>query len=222
MLTVAMITRNEEGAVKKVIQDIKNVVPDAEILIVDSSDDKTAEIAEENGARVIKQFPAKGYGPAMDAALKSAGGDVVVTLDCDDTYPTDRIPELAKYVTSGEYDLVDASRLEKKPKTMPMINFLGNWGLAWIASIVFFRRFTDLHSGMRAYSKKMLDDLDYEATGLALPVELLLLPARLKKRIKIVYIDYADRIGDTKMIQPIGGTWWTLRRIFKSRFYSKK
>ena len=45
-LTVAMITMNEEGAVEKVVRDIRAVAPDAEILLVDSSRDRTAEIAE--------------------------------------------------------------------------------------------------------------------------------------------------------------------------------
>src|SRR5262245_1727011 len=97
-LTVAMITMNEEKAIAKVIGDIRRVTPEAEILVVDSSKDRTAEIAEELGARVIKQFPPKGYGPAMDLALRSGTGKVVVTLDCDDTYPTEDIPRLAKIV----------------------------------------------------------------------------------------------------------------------------
>src|SRR3954451_6131295 len=91
-VTVAMITMNEEKAVAKVIDDIRRYAPGAEILLVDSSKDRTAEIAEAKGARVIKQFPPKGYGPAMDRVLRSAHGKVVVTLDCDDTYPADQIP----------------------------------------------------------------------------------------------------------------------------------
>src|SRR5437899_1183318 len=82
----------------KVIGDIKTAVPGAEVLVVDSSSDRTAEIAGELGARVIKQFPPKGYGVAMDTALRSASGKVVVTLDCDDTYPADMIPVLARLV----------------------------------------------------------------------------------------------------------------------------
>src|SRR5690349_1904342 len=69
-LTVTMITMNEEKAIAKVIGDIRQHVPQAEILVVDSSKDRTAEIAEGLGARVIKQFPPKGYGPAMDLALR--------------------------------------------------------------------------------------------------------------------------------------------------------
>ena len=91
-LTVSMITMNEERAIAKVVQDIRRVVPDAEIFVVDSSRDRTAEIAQELGCRVFKQFPPKGYGPAMDRAVRDASGDVVITLDCDDTYPVEAIP----------------------------------------------------------------------------------------------------------------------------------
>ena len=97
-LTVSMITMNEEGAVAKVVQDIRRVAPDAEILLVDSSKDRTAEIAQELGCRVIKQFPPQGYGPAMDRAVREAAGDIVVTLDCDDTYPVEVIPELVQKI----------------------------------------------------------------------------------------------------------------------------
>jgi glycosyltransferase involved in cell wall biosynthesis len=217
VITVAMITRNEEGAVGNVVRDIKAAAPDAEILIVDSSTDRTAAIAEEAGAKVIRQFPPKGYSPAMELALRSAGGDVVVTLDCDETYPCEQIPLLASYVLSGEYDLVDASRLRSKPRAMPWLNYLGNWAFALLASIVFCRRLTDLHSGMRAYSKKLLDELPLDAGPPALPVELLLLPIRRGKRLKTVFIDYRERVGRSKL-EPIRGAWWTLLRIFKARF----
>src|SRR5208337_2926867 len=90
-ITVAMISRNEERAVAKVIRDVREAVPDAEIVIVDSSSDNTAQIAESLGARVILQLPPRGYGPAMDAALRSSEREVTVTLDCDDTYPVDFI-----------------------------------------------------------------------------------------------------------------------------------
>src|ERR687884_351816 len=155
-LTVAMITRNEEKAVAKVIGDVRRVVPGAEVLVVDSSTDRTAEIAEGLGARVIRQFPPRGYGPAMDTALRSAGGEGVVTLDCDDTYPAEQIPALARLVLEGGYDLVDGSRLKGKPKAMPWLNYLANWGFALLASLLFFRRVTDLHSGMRAYRKSVI------------------------------------------------------------------
>lgn len=215
-LTVAMITMNEEKAIAKVIGDLRRIVPEAEILVVDSSKDRTAEIAQEMGATVIKQFPPKGYGPAMDLALRSGKGKVVVTLDCDDTYPAEDVPRLAKLILEDGYDVVDGSRLKGKPKAMPWLNYLANWGFAWMASVLFLRRVTDLHSGMRAYRKSLIDELKYKARGAALPVELLLRPLKMGKKVKVVYIDYRERVG-TSTMRPLSSAWWTLRRIIGVR-----
>jgi glycosyltransferase involved in cell wall biosynthesis len=216
-LTVAMITMNEEKAIGKVICDLRRFVPDAEILVVDSSKDRTAEIAEGLGARVIKQFPPIGYGPAMDLALRSGRGKVVVTLDCDDTYPAEDVPRLARLVLDEGYDVVDGSRLKGKPQAMPWINYLANWGFALIATLLFFRRVTDLHSGMRAYRKSVIDELKYQPKGAALPVELLLRPLKMGKKLKVVFIDYRERVGVSTM-RPLQSAWWTLRRILGVRF----
>ena len=51
----------------------------------------------------------------------------------------------------------------------------------------------------------------------ALPVELLLRPLKMGKRLKVVYIDYRERIGQTTM-RPLESAWWTLRRIVNVRF----
>ena len=166
-ITVAMISMNEERAVAKVIGDIRNLLPDAEIVVVDSSSDHTAEIAQSLGARVIRQFPPRGYGPAMDTALRSSGREVIVTLDCDDTYPVEFIEPMARIVLEDGYDLVDGSRLAGKPAAMPWINFFANWGFALLASLAFLHRIRDLHSGMRAYRKSLIDRIDYDMHGAA-------------------------------------------------------
>ncbi|MGQ3889799.1 glycosyltransferase [Legionella sp. CNM-1927-20] len=215
-VTVAMITKNEEQAVAQVIQDIKTIVPGAEIIIVDSSQDETPLIAKACGAKVIRQFPPRGYGPAMERALREASRQVIITLDCDNTYPTQKIPELASLILKEGYDLVDASRLQKKPQAMPWFNYLGNLIFSWLASLLFFRRLTDLHSGMRAYRKTMLDTLQFDAEGAALPVELLLKPIISGYKIHTIFIDYQERIGHSKM-NALDTSWWTLKRIIKVR-----
>ncbi|MCC5015530.1 glycosyltransferase family 2 protein [Legionella sp. 31fI33] len=218
-VTVAMITKNEEKAVGRVIQDIKQVVPDAEIVIIDSSADQTATIAEEMGAKVIRQIPPRGYGPAMERALREASREVIITLDCDNTYPSKKIPELASLILDQGYDLVDASRLGKKPEAMPWSNYVGNVVFAWLASLLFFRHLTDLHSGMRAYRKTMIDALQFDAQGAALPVELLLKPIISGYKVHTVFIDYHERIGQSKM-NALDTSWWTIKRIIKVRMHS--
>ena len=216
-ITVAMITMDEEGAAAKVIGDIRALLPAAEVLVVDSSADRTPDIAASLGARVIRQVPPRGYGPAMDLALRSAGRAVVVTLDCDDTYPVSEIAPMARRVLDGRCDLVDGSRLERKPAAMPWINYLANRGFAAMASILFGRRIYDLHSGMRAYRKSMIEALRYRADGAALPVELLLRPMRQGYAVSSVFIPYRERLGKSTL-RPLESAWWTLGRIFSSRF----
>lgn len=216
-LTVAMITLNEENAVGKVVRSIQAVVPDAEILIVDSSTDSTAEIAGELGARVIKQFPPIGYGPAMALALRSGSGEVVVTLDCDDTYPAERIPELRRLVLEEGWDVVDGSRLYGKPQAMPMPNYVANRMLGALASLLFGKRLNDLHSGMRAYRKSVVDELRFDPKGAALPVELLLRPLKEGRRVHVIPIEYTFRIGESTM-RPLETMKWSMRRILRVRF----
>jgi len=215
-ITVAMISMNEENAVRKVIEDIKTVTAglDAEILVVDSSKDRTPEIAAAAGARVVRQFPPQGYGCAMGRALSEGRGDVIITLDCDDTYPADRIPELARMVLDGSTDLVNASRLESRPATMPFANYLANWLFALVSWILLGVKTTDVHSGMRAYRRTMLEKIIFDPNGPALPVDLLLKPALLGYRISEVFIPYNDRIGVTTL-KKWESTIWTFRRIFR-------
>lgn len=215
-VTVSMITLNEEKAVAKVIEDIRRVVPDAEILLVDSSRDRTAEVAESLGCRVIKQFPPQGYGPAMNRAVREGSGDVVVTLDCDDTYPVEMIPRLVAMIEQG-WDLANTTRVKRRPKAMPFVNFIANRVFALAARLLHGIRTTDVHSGMRAYRKTMIDAVQWNEKGPALPVDMLVIPYRRGFRVTEVEIDYRERIGQTTLHR-WSSTMWTLKRLWKSRW----
>lgn len=214
-VTVSMITMNEERAVGKVVNDIRHVVPDAEILLVDSSKDRTAEVAREMGCRVIKQFPPQGYGPAMDRAVREASGDVVVTLDCDDTYPVDVIPKLVDLVEQG-YDLVNTTRTWRRPEAMPFANFIANRVFAFAARVLHGLKTTDVHSGMRAYRKSMIDAIEWNPRGPALPVDMYVIPFRRGFRVTEVSIDYRERVGETTL-RRFSSTIWTFRRLWNAR-----
>ncbi|HEV8661031.1 MAG TPA: glycosyltransferase family 2 protein [Thermoanaerobaculia bacterium] len=219
-LTVSMITMNEEGAIAKVVGDIRRVAPEAEILIVDSSRDRTAEIAESHGCRVIKQFPPQGYGPAMDRAVREGSGDVVVTLDCDDTYPVEMIPELVRRIEAGS-DLVNTTRVKRRPKAMPFANFIANRIFALGARVLHGLKTTDVHSGMRAYRKTMIDRVRWNPRGPALPVDMLVIPFRMGFRVDEVEIDYRERIG-APTLNRWSSTVWTFKRLWKARAFSPR
>jgi glycosyltransferase involved in cell wall biosynthesis len=215
-LAVAMISRNEEGAVAGVMNEIRSVLGNVTVVLVDSSTDRTPEIAAGLGATVVRQVPPRGYGPAMMLALTTAARDseVVVTLDCDGTYPVEAVPEIATLVLDRGFDLVNASRLAERPKAMPVANWLANTIFARSADLLFGLRVTDVHSGMRAYRSRMLLDVDFDAQGPALPVELLIKPARLGYRVTEIKIAYRERIGHTTLDR-FSSTMWTYRRMLR-------
>ncbi|HNB21150.1 MAG TPA: glycosyltransferase family 2 protein [Candidatus Melainabacteria bacterium] len=214
-ISCVLLTLNEEGAIAKVVNDIRKVLPTAEIVVVDSSTDNTAKIADEMGCAVVRQFPPKGYGWAMHAGLEKASGDYVITLDCDDTYPVEAISELLSRLEEGA-DLVSASRLRTRPEAMSLSHYVANRIFALLSRTLCNAPSTDVHTGMRAYRKTMLNDFQYDPEGMALPVELQIGPHCLGYRCEEIFITYKPRIGQSKIL-PIPGTIWTLKRIWRWR-----
>jgi len=202
-LSVVMGTYNEEAAVETVLSDIEEVTNGrAEVVCVDGSSDRTPELAEAMGARVVRQEP-QGYGVAVRAALEAASGDVIVTTDCDDTYPMAALPEFLELVNEG-YDVVSGDRLYHGAEAMPAFNRLGNVAFALGASVLLGERVHDTTTGMRAYRREVVEDIAWtENTGLS--AELLLRPLARGYRVREHPISYAERAGETKLDPLTGG-----------------
>ncbi len=107
--TVVMPAYNEE---KRIAGAIRNVRPyvDEVIVIDDASCDRTAEVAEKAGARVLRQKKNAGYIEAVKRGFREAGGKIVVTFDADDEFPAHVIPGLTAPVARGEADMVQGHR----------------------------------------------------------------------------------------------------------------
>ncbi|WP_253738121.1 dolichyl-phosphate hexose transferase [Halohasta salina] len=201
-LSVVMGTYNEEAAVAKVITDIQDVTDGkAEVVCVDGSSDRTPEIAREHGARVIEQEP-QGYGVAVSAAISAPDRPVVVTTDCDDTYPMEQLPEFLEEINNGA-DVVSGDRLYHGAEAMPGFNRFGNQAFAAIASVLMGTRVHDTTTGMRAYRREVVESIEWtENTGLS--AELLIRPLMRGYEIREEPIAYGERAGETKL-DPIQG-----------------
>jgi glycosyltransferase involved in cell wall biosynthesis len=202
-LSVVMGTYNEEEAIESVLADIDRVTDGrAEVVCVDGSSDATPEIARDMGARVIEQEP-QGYGVAVREALLAADRPVVVTTDCDDTYPMERLPDFLELVNQG-YDVVSGDRVSGGADAMPGFNEFGNRMFALAASVLMLRRVRDTTTGMRAYRRGVIEDITWtENTGLS--AELLIRPLMRGYDVKEVCIEYDERLGETKLNPFTGG-----------------
>ncbi|MFC7226788.1 glycosyltransferase family 2 protein [Salinirubellus salinus] len=199
-----MGTYNEEAAIATVLSDIDQVTDGrAEVVCVDGSDDRTPDIAREHGAIVVEQEP-QGYGVAVREALLTASRPVIVTTDCDDTYPMEALPRFLELINEG-YDVVSGDRLYHGAEAMPLFNRLGNQGFALLASLLMGERVHDTTTGMRAYRREVIRENRFtQNTGLS--AELLIRPLMRGYRVREEPIEYAERLGETKL-DPIQGGW---------------
>lgn len=202
-LTVVMGTYNEAAAIGRVLEDVDAATDGtADVICVDSSDDGTAAIARDHGARVMEQ-PPQGYGIALLAGLEAADRPVVATTDCDDTYPMDRLPAFLDAINDGA-DVVSGDRLSGGAAEMPPVNRLGNRLFAAVASGLSGHRVRDTTTGMRAYRKSVIDAIEWtENTGLS--AELLLRPLMRGYDVVELPIEYRERAGESTLDPLAGG-----------------
>jgi glycosyltransferase involved in cell wall biosynthesis len=203
-VAVVMGTYNEEEAIGGVLADIERVTDGrAEVVCVDGSSDRTPEIARGMGARVVEQEP-RGYGVAVREAVLTPDRPVVVTTDCDDTYPMERLPDFLDRINEGN-DVVSGDRITPGAETMPALNRLGNRAFAALASLLLGRRLHDVTTGMRAYRRDLLHRIEWtENTGLS--AELLMRPVARGYRVTELPISYDERAGETKLDPFRGGS----------------
>jgi glycosyltransferase involved in cell wall biosynthesis len=211
-VAVVMGTYNEEEAIATVLEDVEEVTDGrAEVVCVDGSSDRTPDIAREHGARVIEQEP-QGYGVAVREAVLAPDRPVVVTTDCDDTYPMEALPEFLELVNEGA-DVVSGDRISPGADAMPALNRLGNRLFALVASGLLTTRVHDTTTGMRAYRRDLLQDVTWtENTGLS--AELLMRPLARDYDVVEVPIDYRERAGETKL-DPFAGGAAILKSILR-------
>ena len=211
-------TLNEEETIGNVIEKIpKNEKYDWEIIIVDgNSKDRTREIARKLGARVIVE-KRRGYGRAYKTGFSVATGNIIVTLDGDDTYPAEKIPELVDYLLSKNLDFISGERFSLMKKgAMGLTHKIGNFILTVTTRFLFGIKLKDSQSGMWVFRHEILRDLNITSDGMPFSEEIKI-EAWKKFRCEEVSIEYRERKGEVKL-----NTWKdglrNLLFLFKKRF----
>ena len=100
---------NEESRILQTVQTVRQFVD--EVLVVDDcSRDRTAEVARQAGARVVRQEVNRGYIAAIKRGFQEASHPIVVTIDADGEFPAYKIPELVAPILRDEADMVQGHR----------------------------------------------------------------------------------------------------------------
>jgi glycosyltransferase involved in cell wall biosynthesis len=220
-ISVILPAFNEEKTIGSCIKDINEVLKAnglfGEIIVSDSSTDRTPEIAESLGATVV--HPKKrGYGHAYLEAFDHAHAPYVVMLDSDGTYDPGAIPEMIERLSGGA-DLVIGSRFKgtiHKGAMTPLHRYIGNPLLTGILNAVFHTRYSDAHSGFRAIRREALEELHLTSGGMEFASEMLAVASIKGLVIDEVPISYYQRLTPSNLHTFADG-WRHLRFIVLMR-----
>ena len=162
-LVVIIPALNEEATIASVIEGIPASIPGIDareaVVVDDGSTDRTRELAEAAGARVVSHDRPRGVGAAFRRGLAEAlraGADVICNIDADDQFDPADIPSLVRPILDREADAVTCTRFAEKGLVpeMPWRKRAGNRMVTRIVNFVTGRKFTDVSCGFRAYSRE--------------------------------------------------------------------
>jgi len=196
---------NEEKNIAAIITKLADIT-DTIIVCNDGSSDLTSDIAEKMGAFVINHEKNLGYGAAIRSIFlkaKELNGDILVTFDADGQHRIEDVEKVTKPIIDQEVDLVIGSRfLDESEKEVPQYRKVGIKVITKITNVSIKKQLTDSQSGFRAYSKKVLNELNPSELGMGISTEILIKASSKNFRITEVPIKilYA---GDTSTHNPV-------------------
>ena len=163
---VVMPAYNAARTLLRTYHEIPHDVVDHVVLVDDVSADDTLAIAGMLGIETVLHSQNRGYGgnqkTCYDTAL-AEGADVVVMLHPDYQYDATAIPALIAPIVRGEYDLMLGSRFLGDPLAggMPKWKWLSNRFLTGLENRAFGLHLSEYHTGLRAYSRRLLETIPY-------------------------------------------------------------
>ena len=196
---------NEEKNIASIITKLMNIT-NSIIVCNDGSSDLTSEIAEKMGAVVINHKKNLGYGAAIRSIFlkaKELDGDILVTFDADGQHRIEDIENVTTPIINQEAELVIGSRfLDDSEKEVPQYRKVGIKVITKITNASIKEKLTDSQSGFRAYSKKVVDELNPSELGMGISTEILIKAS--SKNFKIVEVPIKILYsGDTSTHNPI-------------------
>ena len=208
---------NEEVTIGKVVRDFKASLPDATIYVYDNnSTDRTAEIAEAEGA-IVRREPRQGKGNVIRAMFEDIDADVYVMADGDDTYPADAAPAMVAKVLEG-YDMVIGDRLSStyfQENKRPFHNF-GNRLVRGSINGLFGAHVTDIMTGYRAFSFTFVKTYPVLSRGFEVETEMTIHSLNNNLRLYEMPIQYRDRPeGSVSKLDTVGDGIKVMSTIFR-------
>ena len=225
-LSIVIPAMNEELTITQFVQwchqGIAAANVRAEIIIVDSSTDRTAELAVAAGASVV-HAPKRGLGRAYIDSLPFIRGRWIVMGDADCTYDFRHLSDFVERFREGyEYVMGSRWRGSIEPGSMPPHHrYFGTPLTTWILNRLYASKFSDIHCGMRGITKSALLRMDLQSQSWEYASEMVLKSVHMQLRTAEVPVhflkDQDGRVSHHKRegwFSPFKAAWINLRAMF--------
>lgn len=212
-LSVVIPAKNEAEALRSLLPRVRELLRDAEVIVVnDGSSDKTQEVAERCGARVVSHRYSMGNGAAIKSGARTARGDILVFIDADGQHDARDIPRLLCTLERG-YDMIVGSRDSASHASIG--RRWANRFYSWLASYMTGHMVEDLTSGFRVVrAAKFKEFLYLLPNGFSYPTTSTMAFFRAGYSVCYVPIEAGTRMGESH-IRPIRDGVRFLLIIFK-------
>ncbi|WP_026507047.1 glycosyltransferase family 2 protein [Butyrivibrio sp. MC2013] len=209
---------NEEKTIASVIRLAREALPEAVIYVYNNnSSDRTAEIAEAEGAIVRNEYM-QGKGNVIRRMFREIDAACYVMVDGDDTYPMSSAPEMVERVLSHNADMVVGDRLSSTYFTenkRPFHNF-GNSMTRKAINAMFHCNVNDIMTGFRAFSYEFVKTFPVLSKGFEIETEMTIHAVSNNMQIENVVVQYRDRPeGSTSKLNTFSDGFKVLRTIFR-------
>jgi len=191
---------NIEPCVTAALAALARMGVPGEVVVADNdSEDDSARLAEQAGARVVIERR-RGYGSAYLAGFAASKGRYIVMADADLTYDFNDIPRFVSALEEGA-EMVIGDRMDNiQPGAMPWLHrYVGNPILTGLLNLFFRTGVKDAHCGMRALRREVLPRLDLRSTGMEFASEMVIRASKEHLRIAELPIEYHPRGGESKL-----------------------
>jgi glycosyltransferase involved in cell wall biosynthesis len=184
---------NEEAAIGRVVREFRAALPEAVVYVYDNnSRDRTAEVAQEAGA-VVRREPLQGKGSVVRRMFADIEADVYVMADGDATYHAPSAPDMVALMLRDRLDMVVGARVDSETAAYRPMHRVGNRVLTGFVAQLFGRRFSDILSGYRVFSRRFVKSFPALSRGFEIETELTVHALTLRMPIAEIQTPYGVR-----------------------------